>query len=195
MKKILLPILVIILFYTCSPSSDNAQPDNTNFTIPTVSITTISDITETTANSGGNVTNDGGTNVTSRGVSCSTSPNPTINDNKTSNGTGVGSFTSEITDLISNTTYYVRAYATNSEGTAYSNENSFTTLIADNSSYSTNKKIDFQFIHNDDDSMIYFFTYDALSTGGIGNFEITAYDYLNSQVSAEVTIEIGTFID
>ena len=79
--------------------------------------------------SGGEVTGDGGSPVLSRGVCWSTSPNPTTTDSKTVNGTGVGTFTSivNIDGLSSNTTYYVRAYATNSLATAYGAQQTFTT--------------------------------------------------------------------
>lgn len=95
--------------------------------VPTVITSTVTNTTSTTATCGGNVTSDGGATVTARGVCWSTSPNPTTNNNYTTNGNGVGSFTSVLTGLSSNTTYYVRAYATNSVGTAYGNEHSFTT--------------------------------------------------------------------
>ncbi len=95
---------------------------------PTLTTKKITEITLTTAMSGGDISNDGGATVTERGVCWSTNPNPTIADNKTVDGSGVGSFTSTISDLKTNTTYYVRAYATNSKGTAYGNEISFVTL-------------------------------------------------------------------
>ena len=97
-------------------------------TPPTVSTTTASSITDTSAVSGGNVTSDGGAAVTARGVCWSTSHNPTISDSHTTDGTGTGSFTSNITGLTAATTYYVRAYATNSVGTAYGNEITVTTM-------------------------------------------------------------------
>jgi uncharacterized protein (TIGR02145 family) len=97
-------------------------------TVPTVTTIPISDITSTTAKSGGIVTGDCGSVVIARGVVWSTSPNPTISLNtKTSNGTGTGSFNSSLTGLNPNTTYYIRAYATNSAGTGYGNEITFTT--------------------------------------------------------------------
>ena len=95
---------------------------------PTVATTAISDIDKTTATGGGNVTADGGAEVTARGICWSTSHNPTISGSHTTDGTGTGSFTSSMTGLTANTTYYVRAYATNSAGTAYGEEVSFTTL-------------------------------------------------------------------
>ena len=82
----------------------------------------------TTANSGGNIT-DGGASVTARGVVWNTSQNPTIAlSTKTIDGTGTGNFSSAISGLTPNTTYYLRAYATNSAGTAYGNEITFTTM-------------------------------------------------------------------
>lgn len=94
---------------------------------PTVTTSSISNITSTSSTSGGNVTSNGGSTVTARGVCWSTNHNPTISNSKTTDGTGNGSFTSNISGLVENTTYYVRAYATNSQGTAYGNEGSFTT--------------------------------------------------------------------
>ena len=95
---------------------------------PTVTTTAISDVDKTTATGGGNVTADGGATVTARGICWSTSQNPTIDGSHTTDGTGTGSFTSSMTGLATNTTYYVRAYATNSADTAYGEELSFTTL-------------------------------------------------------------------
>lgn len=95
---------------------------------PGLSTTDISSITSASAISGGNITNQGSSTITTKGVCWSASHNPTIAlPTKTSDGTGTGSFTSSITNLTANTTYYVRAYATNSAGTAYGNEVSFIT--------------------------------------------------------------------
>jgi len=94
--------------------------------LPTVLTASITDITQTSANSGGTVTADGGTAVTARGVCWSTTSNPTISNTHTTDGSGLGGFVSSITGLTANTTYYVRAYATNGAGAAYGNEISFT---------------------------------------------------------------------
>ncbi|MBQ6083149.1 MAG: hypothetical protein IJK92_02175 [Bacteroidales bacterium] len=94
---------------------------------PTVTTNDVSSITTTTAICGGNVTSDGGASVTARGVCWSTSQNPTTSGNHTTDGNGTGTFTSSITGLTENTTYYVRAYATNSEGTSYGTQKTFTT--------------------------------------------------------------------
>ncbi len=82
----------------------------------------------TSASLSGEVTYDGGLSVTARGFCWSLSHNPTLNDNHTTEGSGLGNFTSIAHGLSANTTYYVRAYATNSEGTSYGNEVDFTTL-------------------------------------------------------------------
>ena len=98
--------------------------------LPTLTSTSLSLITNSTALSGGTISSDGGAVITTRGVCWSTSPSPTITlSTKTSDGTGIGTFTSNITGLSANTTYYVRAYATNSAGTAYGNELTFLTPI------------------------------------------------------------------
>ena len=96
-------------------------------TAPTITTTSVTQITETTAVAGGNVTSDGGASVTERGVCIATVTNPTISNTKVSAGSGTGSFTCNLTNLQPNTTYYVRAYATNEVGTAFGEEVSFTT--------------------------------------------------------------------
>jgi uncharacterized protein (TIGR02145 family) len=98
-------------------------------TLPTLSTTAVTGITNSTVLSGGNISNDGGAAITTRGVCWSTSSNPTIAlTTKTTDGAGSGAFTSNMTGLAAGTTYYIRAYATNSIGTAYGNEINFTTL-------------------------------------------------------------------
>ncbi|HPQ34623.1 MAG TPA: FISUMP domain-containing protein, partial [Tenuifilaceae bacterium] len=95
--------------------------------IPIVLTNEVTDVVDNTAVCGGEVLDDGGETVTSRGVCWSSSEYPTINDSKTINGQGLGSFTSSITNLSHSTTYYVRAYAVNSLGVGYGNQQSFST--------------------------------------------------------------------
>jgi len=95
--------------------------------VPTVTTAAFTANTGTTASGGGNVTNNGGANVTARGVVYGIAPNPTLENSKTSDGVGLGAFTSALTKLSGLTKYYVRAYATNIAGTAYGPEVSFTT--------------------------------------------------------------------
>ncbi len=96
-------------------------------TTPTVTTSAVSNVTATTATCGGNVIGHGGAFVTACGVCWSTTQNPTIADAYTTDNQGWGVFSSSITGLTSGTTYYVRAYATNSVGTVYGDEVSFTT--------------------------------------------------------------------
>ena len=117
-KIIVIPILLIgltLCFTSCKPKP----------TLDVVTTTNVTDKTQTTATSGGNVTDDGNAEVTARGVCWGTAQNPTTGSSKTSDGIGTGAFTSSLTGLTPGTTYYVRAYATNSEGTAYGSEVSF----------------------------------------------------------------------
>ncbi|MCK5059134.1 MAG: hypothetical protein KAT34_20970, partial [Candidatus Aminicenantes bacterium] len=95
--------------------------------LPAVSTTAVTGITDTTATCGGKVTDDGGSAVTARGVCWDTSSRPTVRDDHTVDGSGTGWFTSYLTELTPDTTYYYRAYATNTFGTAYGREKSFTT--------------------------------------------------------------------
>jgi hypothetical protein len=95
--------------------------------IATITTIAITDITKNSATSGGTITDDGGAETTLRGVCWSVSPNPTINDFKTNDGEGVGEFSSSLTNLISNTTYYVRSYSINELGVTYGNEVEFKT--------------------------------------------------------------------
>jgi uncharacterized protein (TIGR02145 family) len=95
--------------------------------VPSLSTTTATDIKQTSVSSGGNITNDGGAAITDRGVCWGTAHDPLVTGNHTSDGSGNGSFTSSVTGLSPNTTYYLKAYAKNSAGTGYGNEVSFIT--------------------------------------------------------------------
>jgi uncharacterized protein (TIGR02145 family) len=81
----------------------------------------------TTASSGGIITDNGGSTVTARGVVWNTTGTPTISDSRTTDGSGTGSYVSNMTALSPSTIYHVRAYATNSTGTVYGNQQTFTT--------------------------------------------------------------------
>ena len=112
-----------------------AYSDQMSFTtkpilsLPIISTNVISNVSANSANSGGDITSDGNATIISRGVCWNTSPSPTISlSTKTLDGSGTGNYSSNIAGLVSGTTYYVRAYATNSVGTAYGNELSFTTV-------------------------------------------------------------------
>jgi hypothetical protein len=117
-----LSILGVLLMFAISCKK------NADVTLPGLSTTSVSGITATSAISGGKVNSDGGSTVTERGVCWPTSQNPTIADSKSTDGSvGTGSFAASISGLTGNITYYVRAYATNSAGTGYGDEKTFTT--------------------------------------------------------------------
>ena len=103
---------IALLFTSCEPTVKTEL-------FPVLTTVKVSAITPTTAISGGDISHDGGSAVYKRGVCWSTKTNPTITDSKTDDGTGSGVYDSYITGLTLGTTYYVRAYAINSEGTAY----------------------------------------------------------------------------
>jgi hypothetical protein len=92
-----------------------------------ITTTAVTAITVVSATSGGNVIYDGGSSVTARGVCWGTAANPTLTGNHTTDGSGLGVFTSSITGLSSITTYHIRAYAINGNGTFYGDDLSFTT--------------------------------------------------------------------
>ena len=99
---------------------------------PTVTTASITGLTQTTAVFGGNVTDSGGVSITARGVCWSTSSSPTADlSASTTETAGTGAYTSTLTGLTKNTTYYIRAYATNRIGTSYGSEICFSTLRDD----------------------------------------------------------------
>jgi|WetSurMetagenome_2_1015567.scaffolds.fasta_scaffold00649_3 uncharacterized protein (TIGR02145 family) len=117
-------------------SAGTAYGSDVSFTttavvLATLTTTSITSVTLTTAVSGGNITNDGGGTITARGACWATTANPTISNSTSSNGTGTGTFASTLSGLDQGTTYYVRAYATNGAGTAYGNQFTFNTKVAD----------------------------------------------------------------
>lgn len=95
---------------------------------PVVVTSSVTNITSTGATCGGLITNDGGATVTASGVCYATTPLPTTANSFTTNVPVAGAFISSITGLAPNTLYYVRSYATNSQGTSYGNQETFTTL-------------------------------------------------------------------
>lgn len=114
---------LITLFFIMGCGED----DPAATTIPQLTTLAATDITTSSAETGGTLISDGGEEIVIRGVCWSTTPDPTVADYKTTNGAGSDDFISTLTELTSNTTYYVRAYASNANGTGYGNSVSFTT--------------------------------------------------------------------
>jgi uncharacterized protein (TIGR02145 family) len=126
MKNLLLNSGVILFFLvTISIHSCKKQE------VPILTTSEIINITATSATCGGTITDEGSGTITARGVCWSTEGEPTIADNTTINGSGIGSFISTILSLDDGVTYYVRAYATNEAGTGYGLTLSFTTMLVD----------------------------------------------------------------
>lgn len=115
---------------TDNPTTDSTYTFSlTEASTPSVETYVVTDMTQNTATGHGYVTFDGGETVTARGVCWNTSGTPTTDDNITEDGAGTGSFSSLLTGLTANTPYFVRAYATNSIGTSYGEEVTFTTSL------------------------------------------------------------------
>jgi uncharacterized protein (TIGR02145 family) len=112
---------LLIVIFSCNKSEPTI---NDNIQISTSAITSIG---TTNAISGGIISANNGMGVSSRGVCWSLNIDPTIANFKTIDGTGAGTFTSNISGLLPNTTYYVKAYASNSAGVAYGNQVTLTT--------------------------------------------------------------------
>jgi uncharacterized protein (TIGR02145 family) len=114
---------LIFIVYSCKKEKP---------TPPVVLTNLVTEISCTTASVGGDVTNEGSSSIISRGVCWDINGSPTIEKSKTFEFLGLGSFTHKITKLTPNTTYYVKAYATNGDLTGYGNEQSFATLDISN---------------------------------------------------------------
>ena len=100
--------------------------------LATLTTSSVTGIAFFSAVSGGNITSDGGSPVSVRGICWSLFPNPSLSNSFSIDGSGIGNFTSILSGLMPDSNYFIKAYATNSIGTAYGNEVSFTTLLASN---------------------------------------------------------------
>jgi uncharacterized protein (TIGR02145 family) len=129
MKKITFVFAVgVIMIHIAGCKKEKEDHGQIPLKVPVVSTHGVSDITYHSAKGGGEITDDKGSTVTARGICWSINQVPTINDSKTNDGSGAGNFISSISGLMPNTTYYARAYATNSHGTGYGFPVMFNTL-------------------------------------------------------------------
>ena len=116
-------ISAALLIMIVSECKDTPKP----LVAPTLNTLNLSDISLTTAEGGGAILSNGGSTVTAKGVCWSLDETPTMDDAKTTDGKGDGDFQSTLIGLTPNTTYHVRAYATNSVGTSYGSDMTFMT--------------------------------------------------------------------
>ncbi len=114
--------LVLLLITGCKKEEPGVR-----LVFPVLSTSPVISVTATAATTGGDITSDGGFPVTVRGICWATTANPSLAASATSDGTGTGVFVSSLSGLTPGTLYHVRAYATNSQGTVYGADISFTT--------------------------------------------------------------------
>ncbi len=122
-------LLIIFNLFLLSCSTNDSSSDANVVVRPSIRTTVASLINQTSATTGGNLISSGGGTILARGICYSLSPNPTIEDTKISNPGTLGTFECRITGLTAATQYYVRAYATNSAGTSYGAQITFTTTL------------------------------------------------------------------
>lgn len=151
---LILSVAGCILFGGCS--KDPSEPPTPPPAPAAITTTPAVSITLTSAVSGGNITNNGGDSVIERGICYGTAQNPTVQNQKIRVGSGNGSFSATITNLTPASVYHIRAYAINSAGTAYGNDellNTYTSgrickildsasaLVYDTFEYNSNKQL------------------------------------------------------
>lgn len=124
-QTLLVVVLLALAFFSCKKDAGDAAP-----TVPSLTTAAATSITYNSVISGGNISSTGGKDITDRGVCWSTSHNPVFSGTHSTDGSGIGAFASNVTGLLPSTTYYIRAYATNSVGTAYGNEITVTTSVS-----------------------------------------------------------------
>jgi len=146
-----------LFFSSCKKDEDK---------LPTVQTTSASDIGVSIATLGGSIIDENAADYSERGVVYATSEKPTIgNSKKTVSGTGVGSFSTTLTGLSANTTYYVRAYAIYAKGTAYGDQISFKTVA----SYTGHIVLGRWSYYNSLGDWSYFLTFNANGTGSFSS--------------------------
>jgi len=189
------PITLILITLLIINTSCKKEEEDTTI-LPTLSTVEITEITPTSATSGGDIIDDGGGDITDKGVCWSTTPEPTVFDFITNEGVNPSDYLSYITNLTINTTYYVRAYATNSKGTAYGNELSFvakyqftgeTVSLASGSFHMGSDE------GSASNKPIHLVNLDAFS---IGKYEVTNEQYANfmNEIDADSNGIVGGFL-
>lgn len=124
--RLIAVVFISFIMQGCSSEEEKSEPKS----IPVVSTNEVYNITYTTAEVKGKIISDGGAAIMNSGFCWSENPSPTISDNKTVDGNPLGEFRTNMQNLSEGNNYYVRAYATNSEGIGYGNEISFSTKLS-----------------------------------------------------------------
>jgi uncharacterized protein (TIGR02145 family) len=126
--RVVIPVVILFLTTDCKKDEPAKDESAKLAVLSTVSTTQVTNFTTITAASGGEITSAGGGEILTNGVCWSTTANPVITDSKTVDAIGTPQFVSSLSGLTAGTSYHVRAYATNSAGTAYGEDVTFTTL-------------------------------------------------------------------
>jgi hypothetical protein len=129
-KKVSLSTLFFLTLVLLLISGCEKEEPGIRLVYPALSTAPVINVTGTAATTGGNVASDGGFPVTARGICWATTANPSLAASVTIDGNGTGEYVSSLNGLTPGTVYHVRAYATNSQGTAYGADISFTTASA-----------------------------------------------------------------
>lgn len=143
----LLAASTLLLTFSCISSTGPDDPETVPPTVPVVTTADFTDLTTSSVKVGGEVKEDGGAEVTARGIVYGDQANPTVEASSiTDEGTGTGVFESVLSELKASTTYYYRAYATNEAGTAYGEEKSFTTDMAETLTIAINDNVSLEMV-------------------------------------------------
>ena len=123
-----LAVVLFLFFSSCSKDVEDSNAlDPGKSTFPVLTSKVVTNSTQNSAISGGRISSDGGSSITAKGICWSTTQNPTVANSNTNEGSGTSDFTSNLSGLYPGTTYYVRAFAVNGDGTGYGQQVSFTT--------------------------------------------------------------------
>jgi len=172
--------------------------------VSTVTTSTVLNITSSGATLSGEVSTDGGAAVTELGFVYGTSTNPTTANTKVQDGTGTGAFSEAITGLTAGTTYYVRAYAINTVGTAYGNEVSFTTLSpsltlssnATNNTINSGTSVTFTATPSGTSATNYLWKKNGIIISGATNATYTTSDLVNGDIiGVQLSANTGTIVN
>jgi len=171
-------ISVFLFAFLIGCSSSDESGSETNLSQPQVQLNNVSNISNNSATISGIVVDQGGADVTARGFVYGTSPNPDLGDSSINLGTGSGNFSGDITNLQSATEYFVRAFATNSNGTSFSGQQSFTTTQQD----CDNIVEGFVWLRNQQD---------VDNFGALGYCEITGYLDIDQYNSSDPIVDLS----